>query len=76
MKAHLSSLDPVELAKEFPLASRMPNWFFRVSEASANTYQAEGVSIWGNRVACQDTNPDRAVDRCVAMAQGIAITIA
>ena len=76
MKVRLSSLDPVELAKEFPLAGRMPNWFFRVSETSANAYQAEGVSVWGNRVACQDTNPDRAVDRCVAMALGIARTIA
>jgi hypothetical protein len=76
MKGHLSSLDPVELAKEFPLANRMPNWFFRVSEMSAGAYQAEGISVWGNRVATQDTNPDRAVDRCVAMAQGIARTIA
>jgi hypothetical protein len=71
MKAYVPVGDARTLARDFPITSRLPGWYFRVTEISAGAYRAEGIDTAGRRVAAENTDPDRAVDLCVAMASGM-----
>ena len=69
MKANLT--DPTELARAFPIADRLPGWFFRIEERSAGVYEAEGVDLRRRSVRSEGTDPDRVLNDCVSMARGI-----
>jgi len=60
------------LAKDFPIADRVAGWCFRVTEFSPGGYRAEGRDAYGRRVSADDTNPDAALEKSVAMAKGIS----
>jgi len=69
MKVHLSN--PSDLAKQFPITDRLPDWFFRITERSAGVYYVEGIDLRGRRVSSEGTDPDNALAESVAMARGI-----
>jgi hypothetical protein len=70
MKAHLSN--PHDVAKQFPITDRLPDWLFRITERSAGVYYAEGIDLRGRRVSSEGTDADRVLAESVAMAQGIS----
>jgi len=70
MKVNLT--DPSEIARAFPIADRLPGWFFRIDERSAGVYEVEGIDLRRRSVRSEGTNPDRVLNECVAMARGIA----
>lgn len=70
MKAHLSN--PHDLAKQYPITDRLPDWFFRIAERSAGVYYAEGVDLRGRRVSSEGTDADKVLAESVAMAQGVS----
>lgn len=70
MKAHLSN--PTDLAKQFPITDRLPNWFFRVTESSAGVYFVEGITLSGHRVSRDGTDAEQVLVECVAMARGLS----
>ena len=69
MKAQLSN--PIDLAKQFPITDRLPNWFFRVTERSAGAYFGEGITLRGQRVSCDGTDAANVLEKCVALARGL-----
>ena len=60
------------LAKDFPIADRVAGWCFRITEFSPGGYRAEGMDAYGRRVSADDTNPNTALEKSVAMAVGIS----
>lgn len=67
MKVHLSN--PVDLAKQFPIVDRLPNWFFRVTERSAGAYFVGGINLSGQTVSREGTDAEKVLDDCIAMAR-------
>lgn len=61
-----------ELIEEYPIADRLPNWFFRVVEVSNNAWQAEGSDRWGRKVSRTGGDPDSLLEACIEDARNIA----
>ena len=70
MKVHLSS--PNDLAKQFPIVDRLPDWFFRITERSAGVYFVEGINLKGHRVSRDGTEAEKVLEECVALARGMS----
>lgn len=57
--------------KEYPIAGRLPNWYFRVVEVSNNAWRAEGRDLWGRKVSRMGGDPEALLEACIADAQSI-----
>lgn len=72
-EVYASSAD--ELKRDYPIADRVPDWFFRVVETSASAWQAEGCDLWGRKVSRAGGDPDALLEACVSDARAIAAEI-
>jgi hypothetical protein len=76
MKHYVSAQEMRTLEKAYPIADRLVDWRFKVTEFSPGGYRAEGVDRYGRRVSVDGSNPDVALNQCAAMAKGISASLA
>ena len=71
MKAFVQKFDEQWGRREYPIADRVPGWFFRISEQSAGVYRVDGVDLWGRLVNDVGTDENRLLESCAAAATEI-----
>ncbi|HEX5009833.1 MAG TPA: hypothetical protein VFY71_05490 [Planctomycetota bacterium] len=71
MKRPVSKLDEALVRRTHPIADRVPGWFFRVEERSPGQWYAEGIDLWGRKVAITADDDERALSTCIADVQEI-----
>lgn len=69
MKQPVHKRTEAEVHQRYPLADRLPGWFFRVEESSPGHFVAEGTDLWGRVVSI--SGGDDALARAVEAARGI-----
>ena len=60
-----------EMRKDYPIAGRLPDWYFRMTETSNNVWLAEGSDNLGRTVSCRGHNPDELLAECIERAKGL-----
>jgi hypothetical protein len=60
-----------EMLEKYPLADRLPNWFFRITETSNNAWLVEGCDLWGRKVSRCGGDPDALLAAYLCDAQDI-----
>jgi hypothetical protein len=71
MKVSVTKLDEAIVRRSFPIAGRVPGWFFQCREQSHGVWHAEGTDLWGRRVGTTDSDYDRSLDYCVRAAEAL-----
>jgi len=66
MKITVEKLTEEVVLRDFPVADRVPGWYFRVGEVSAGVYLVEGTDLWGRRVSRKGTDPDELLASCAS----------
>ncbi len=56
------------MRREYPIADRLPRWYFRITETSGNAWLAEGSDIRGRTVSCEGSDPDEILTKCIQRA--------
>ena len=69
MKVPIERKSDDEMREAYPIADRLPDWYFRFSEISNNVWLAEGKDVWGRTVSCQGSDPDELLSDCIARAE-------
>lgn len=59
------------MRRDYPVAGRLPNWYFRAIETSNNAWLVEGRDVWGRRVSRSGRDPDQLLEACIADAAQI-----
>ena len=54
-----------EMRREYPIADRVLNWYFRLTETSSNAWLVEGSDVWGRTISRQGDDPDELLENCV-----------
>lgn len=65
MKREKRSRSDEEMRHDYPIAGRVPNWYFRAIETSNNAWLVEGCDVWGRKVSRQGADPDKLLDACI-----------
>lgn len=68
----IQAKSPADMLKEYPIEGKLPNWYFRIRETSANAWLAEGCDVWGRKVSRSGSNPETLLSACVNDAAAIA----
>jgi hypothetical protein len=71
MKVAVHKLNEEAVRREYPIADRVPGWFFRIREQSPCVYRVEGTDLWGRTVGDVGTDVDRLLESCAAAAAEI-----
>lgn len=75
MKRGVRPLDETEVRSQYPIADRLPGWFFRIGETSNSAWTAEGMDLWSRQVSRTGMDPDTALAACIVDARAIAAAI-
>ena len=57
-----------EMRRSYPIAGRIPGWYFRTTETSTGSYLVEGSDVWGRIVSRLGADPDQLLAECIAFA--------
>ena len=60
-----------DVLREFPLAGRVPGWFFRVREPRPGRYVGEGMDLWGRQVLKFGSDEASVLQGCIEAAREI-----
>ena len=71
MKREKCPRSDVQMRLEYPIAGRVPNWYFRATETSSNAWLVEGCDVWGRKVSRQGGDPDELLAACIEDASQI-----
>lgn len=71
MKIPVHKLDEDAVRRQYPIADRLPGWFFRIHEQSVCVYRVEGTDLWGRTVGDTGTDESRLLDSCASAAAEI-----
>ncbi len=71
MRIPVHRLDKEEILKTNPIADRVPDWFFRLDEASNFHWVAEGIDLWGRKVFREGGNQDEVFEACLQDARDL-----
>ncbi|QEG37843.1 hypothetical protein Pr1d_51910 [Bythopirellula goksoeyrii] len=71
MKSFVRILDAEEVQKEYPIADRVPGWFFRLREVANCAWIAEGTDLWGRQVSDSGHDEEQLLESCCAAAYRI-----
>lgn len=69
MKAPIQRKSDKEMRQDYPIADRLPDWYFRITETSNNAWLAEGSDLWGRKVSCQGYDQDELLAECIERAK-------
>ena len=59
------------MRREYPIAGRLPNWYFRFTETSNNAWLVEGSDVWGRTVSRQGDDPEELLTACIKYAKTV-----
>ena len=71
MKVSIKRKTDEEIRQDYPVADRLPGWYFRVTETSNNVWLVEGCDAWGRRVSRQGIDLDELFAECIERAKGL-----
>ena len=71
MKAFVHKLDIDEVKRDYPIADRIPGWFFRLREVANCDWIAEVTDLWGRQVSDSGHDEVQLLDSCCAAARRI-----
>jgi hypothetical protein len=71
MKRLVRGLDEQAVRRRYPVADRVPGWFFRVWEQSYGCWRVDGTDLWGRTVSHAGADPDLLLENCIAAAAEI-----
>lgn len=71
MKIPVKKLDEESVRHDYPIADRVPGWFFRMTEQSNCVWCVEGTDLWGRKVGDVGSDENRVLASCIAMATKI-----
>ena len=71
MKKAIKKKSDEEMRREYPIADRLPGWYFRAEETSNNSWLVEGGDVWGRTVSRQGDNPDELLAACIEYARSM-----
>ena len=68
MSARIEKKTDEEMRESYPIADRLPGWYFRVTEISNGAWRVEGSDAWGRTVSRQGVDPEQLLAECVEAA--------
>ena len=72
-KSHIKPASHEQLIGEYPIAGRVPGWYFRVREKTASVWDVEGRDIYGRQVSRLSViDEERALQECIDYARKIS----
>jgi hypothetical protein len=71
MKALVRKLDADEVRRDYPIADRVPGWYFRMREVANCAWLVEGTDLWGRQVSDSGSDEQQLLDSCIAAAERI-----
>ena len=71
MKTPVRKLDEESVRRTFPIADRVPGWYFRVFERSPGCWCVEGTDLWERTVGDAGDDENRVLESCIAAATDI-----
>ncbi len=71
MKVKVERKSDQEIRRAYPIAGRLPNWYFRTTETSNNAWLVEGSDVWGKTVSRQGGDPDELIAECIKYAKSV-----
>ena len=73
MKNSVTPKTHQQIIKEFPISGKFENWYFRITESSANCFLVEGSDIYGRQISKHTHgDPDIALQECIEFARATA----
>jgi hypothetical protein len=76
VQAWVQKRDASEVQREYPIADRLPGWFFRMQEVSNGCWIVEGTDLWGRQVSDSGTDEQVLLESCIAAAERVNARIA
>lgn len=61
-------LNETAVRRSFPIADRVPGWFFRIREVSPHVWRGEGTDLWGRGIEQAGPDEETVLQRCAAAA--------
>jgi len=62
-----------QLIRDYPIADRVPGWYFRVREKSASLWDVEGRDTYGRQISRSSViDEERALQECIDYARKIS----
>ena len=71
-KRPVTRMSEAEAKGRYPIADRVPGWFFRVEEISAGAWRVEGTDLDGRTVARTGSDPHELLAECCEDARKVA----
>ncbi len=71
MKMRVQKLDEEAVRRDYPIADRVPGWYFRMIEQSPCAWCVEGTDLWGRKVGDTGSDEHRVLASCIGMATEI-----
>ena len=59
------------MRRKYPIAGRVQDWYFRLTETSSNAWLVEGCDVWGRVVSRQGGDPEKLLAECIDQATRI-----
>lgn len=75
MKHLIRQQTEAELLSQYPLQAGVDGWSFRLTETSNGAWLAEGMDLWGRKVACQGSDEELLLNQCAAMAREVQLQV-
>jgi hypothetical protein len=58
------------MIQQYPIADRLPGWYFRTRKVLPDLWDVEGEDVYGRKVSSSGVmDKERALDRCVEVAR-------
>ncbi len=71
MKVWVRKRDAAEVQRDYPIADRLPGWFFRMREVANCAWIVEGADLWGRQVSDSGSDEEALLAQCIAAAERI-----
>ncbi len=73
MEKRVTPASHEEMIREYPIAGRVPGWYFRAREKSASVWDVEGKDIYGHQISRLSViDEERALQECIEYARKIS----
>ncbi|WP_108063200.1 hypothetical protein [Poseidonibacter lekithochrous] len=64
MKKYISKISEDIIKKDFPIQSKINDWYFKLTETSNGVFEIEGSDRYGRKVSSTGTYVDELVIEC------------
>lgn len=71
MKKTITRKSDEEMRRDYPIADRLPDWYFRSTEVASNSWRVEGCDVWGRKVTRDGNDPHELLAECIEYAMSL-----